>query len=55
MPNLVDVNYKQTGKSLFTNQMGMREMQQLAFEKKDSKYILIRSFYTNNLNQKPAW
>ncbi len=43
MPNLVDVNYKQTGKSLFTDQMGMREMQQLAFEKKDSKYILIKA------------
>ena len=43
MPNLVDVNYKQTGKSLNTDSMGMREMQILAFEKKDSKYILIKS------------
>jgi len=43
MPNLVDVNYMQTGKSLNTNSMGMREMQQLVFEKKDSKYILIKA------------
>ena len=43
MPNLVDVGYKQTGKSLNIDSMGMREMQILAFEKKDSKYILIKA------------
>jgi superfamily II DNA or RNA helicase len=43
MPNLVDVQYKQTGKSLITDSMGMREMQKLAFEKKDSQYILIKA------------
>ena len=37
MPNLVEVNYKQTGKSLNTNNLGMREMQERAFEKKDAQ------------------
>lgn len=43
MPNLVEVNYKQTGKSLNVDFYGMREMQRLAFEKKDSQYILIKA------------
>ncbi len=43
MPNLVDVNYKQTGKSLNTNNLGMREMQERAFEKKDAQYLLLKA------------
>jgi hypothetical protein len=30
MPNLVEVNYKQTGKSKSTNAFGMRDMQEKA-------------------------
>ena len=43
MPNLVDVNYKQTGKSLNTNNLGMREMQERAFEKKNAQYLLLKA------------
>lgn len=43
MPNLVDVNYQQTGLSKSTNQYGMREMQQRAFEYRDAQYLLIKS------------
>lgn len=43
MPNIVDVNYAQTGKSLSTNPYGMREMQQLAFEKRAAQYILLKA------------
>ena len=34
MPNFVDVKYQQTGKSLDTDALGMREMQKRAFEQK---------------------
>jgi len=43
MPNLVDVKYNQTGKSKSTNQYGMREMQERAFEYRDAQYLLIKS------------
>ena len=43
MPNLIDVIYKQTGKSLDTNKLGMREMQSRAFEVRDKQYILIKA------------
>ncbi len=43
MPNIVDVNYQQTGKSKSTNQYGMREMQERAFEYRDAQYLLIKS------------
>lgn len=43
MPNLVDVKYKQTGESLKTDEMGMRDMQKRAFEKRNSQYLLIKS------------
>lgn len=43
MPNLVDVAYAQTGKSLKTNPLGMREMQERAFEARDSQYILLKA------------
>jgi len=43
MPNLVEVNYKQTGKSLNTNDLGMREMQERAFEKRNAQYLLLKA------------
>ena len=43
MPNLVDVTYKQTGKSLATDRYGMREMQARAFEARDARYLLLKA------------
>lgn len=43
MQNLVEVTYKQTGNGISTNQFGMREMQQRAFEARNSKYLLIKA------------
>ena len=43
MPDIVNVEYKQTGKSKRTNQFGMREMQERAFEYRDAQYLLIKS------------
>jgi superfamily II DNA or RNA helicase len=43
MPNLIDVEYAQTGKSTSTNEMGMRDMQVRAFEAKDAQYLLLKS------------
>jgi superfamily II DNA or RNA helicase len=43
MPDIVNVEYKQTGKSKSTNQFGMREMQERAFEYRDAQYLLIKS------------
>jgi len=43
MPNLIDVTYKQTGNSLKTDKLGMREMQARAFEVRDFQYLLIKA------------
>jgi len=43
MPNLVEVNYDQTGKSKSTNEFGMRDMQEKAYEKRDAKYLLLKA------------
>ncbi|MGV8944923.1 MAG: hypothetical protein ACOH1N_00715 [Lutibacter sp.] len=43
MPNLVEVTYNQTGKSKSTNEFGMREMQQKAFEARTAQYLLIKA------------
>ncbi|MGE4403886.1 DEAD/DEAH box helicase [Pseudomonas sp.] len=43
MPNIVDVTYAQTGKSTSTNQFGMREMQERAFEARNSQYLLLKA------------
>lgn len=43
MGNLVDVTYHSTGKSTNTDDMGMREMQARAFEKRSSKYLLVKA------------
>ncbi|NAW60992.1 ATP-dependent helicase [Vibrio sp. V31_P5A7T61] len=41
--NILEVNYKQTGKSTNHNEMGMREMQARAFAQRDSQYLLIKA------------
>jgi len=43
MPDLVNVTYAKTGKSLSTNNMGMREMQERVFEQRKSQYLLIKA------------
>jgi superfamily II DNA or RNA helicase len=43
MPDIVNIQYKQTGQSKSTNPYGMREMQQRAFEYRDAQYLLIKS------------
>lgn len=43
MPDLVDVNYNQTGKSKKTNHLGMREMQARAYEARTAQYLLIKA------------
>jgi len=43
MPDIVHVKYQQTGKSKSTNELGMREMQQKAFEARTAQYILIKA------------
>ncbi len=43
MPDVVKVEYKQTGESTRTNPYGMREMQERAFEFRDAQYILLKS------------
>jgi superfamily II DNA or RNA helicase len=43
MPNLINVEYEQTGKSTTSNAQGMREMQARAFEYRDAQYLLLKS------------
>lgn len=43
MPNLVEVNYERTGKSTQTNNMGMRMMQERAFNSRQSEYLLLKA------------
>lgn len=43
MPNIVEVNYHQTGESTVTNPMGMRDMQAKAFEARDAQYLLLKA------------
>ncbi|MCL6218590.1 DEAD/DEAH box helicase [Zunongwangia pacifica] len=43
MPNLIEVTYKQTGKSKKTNELGMREMQAEAFKANSAQYLLIKA------------
>lgn len=43
MTNFVDVTYQQTGKSLETDQYGMREMQKRAFAARNAKYLLLKA------------
>ncbi|MBQ6209315.1 MAG: DEAD/DEAH box helicase family protein [Prevotella sp.] len=41
--NIVDIRYRQTGSSSATNELGMREMQALAYEKRDQRFLLIKA------------
>jgi superfamily II DNA or RNA helicase len=43
MPNLVEVNYEQTGESKSTNAFGMRDMQEKAYEARNSQYLLLKA------------
>ncbi len=43
MPNLVHVTYNQTGKSKSTNGLGMREMQEKAYEGRTAQYLLLKA------------
>lgn len=41
--NVVDVTYAQTGASVHTDALGMREMQQRVFEKRDAQHLLVKA------------
>jgi superfamily II DNA or RNA helicase len=43
MPNLIEVTYDQTGKSKSTNALGMREMQEKAYEGRTAQYLLLKA------------
>jgi len=43
LPNLVEVEYGQTGQSTKTDTMGMRDMQAKAFEVRDAQYLLLKA------------
>lgn len=43
MQNIVDIEYDQTGASKSTNELGMREMQERAYEARDSQYLLLKA------------
>lgn len=42
-PNIVDVTYAQTGASVHTDAMGMREMQRRVFAQRDAQYLLLKA------------
>ena len=41
--NIVDVTYARTGGSVHTDSMGMREMQQRVFAKRDAQHLLVKA------------
>jgi len=43
MPDILNLNYAQTGASANTNQYGMREMQEKAFQARDAQYLLLKA------------
>jgi hypothetical protein len=43
MPNLVEVQYEQTGDSTNTDALGMREMQARAYTARDAQHLLIKA------------
>lgn len=43
MTNLIEVKYEQTGKSKKTNALGMREMQERAYNARTAQYLLIKA------------
>ena len=43
MSNNIEVNYHTTGKSTVTNKLGMRQMQERVYTKRNSKYLLVKA------------
>jgi len=43
MPDIVHVNYAQTGQSSKINSLGMREMQEKAYQARDAQYLLLKA------------
>tara|TARA_B100001971_G_scaffold215167_1_gene258676 strand:+ start:5922 stop:6761 length:840 start_codon:yes stop_codon:yes gene_type:complete len=43
MPNLIEVNYGQTGQSTNTDALGMREMQAKVYAQRDAQYLLLKA------------
>ncbi len=43
MPNIIEVNYHQTGESTQQNNMGMRDMQAKAYQSRNAKYLLLKA------------
>ncbi len=43
MPDIVHVTYNQTGQSSKTNPMGMRDMQEKAYQSRDAQYLLLKA------------
>lgn len=43
MNNVFETTYQQTGNSISTNDMGMREMQKRVYEKYSSQYLLVKA------------
>lgn len=43
MPDIVNVTYAQTGQSSKVNNLGMREMQEKAYQVRDAQYILVKA------------
>ena len=41
MPDVINVTYAQNGQSTKTNELGMREMQERAYEARDAQYSSI--------------
>ena len=43
MPDIVNVTYAQTGRSSKINDLGMREMQEKAYQARDAQYLLLKA------------
>lgn len=43
MPNLIEVNYGQTGQSTHTDALGMREMQARVYARRDAQHLLVKA------------
>ena len=41
--SIVDIHYQQTGAATAVNPLGMREMQALAYEHRDKRFLLIKA------------
>lgn len=43
MPNIVNVTYAQSGQSTKINELGMRDMQEKAYQARDAQYLLLKA------------